>query len=212
MGFDIENEPMLLDEKYDLNDPTGWICARAAFMRSVLGGDNPIKIASGAVGGAYSNGANFKSWVTSCPSLDIVSVHDYSQTGWSEQNFIGKGDGKLVHIEEWVAPQGSSQASEYAANAAALNALGIPWCIWEILPHQTCSSSDSDNSGLIIDGGIDVAGPMQAADATVATQDCEFQRFLELCGLLMESRDRYHLLKQTSNCLVGIERMWLDNQ
>ena len=77
MAFDIENEPMLAESKYQAGDPTGWICARAAHMRDELGADNPIKIVSGGVGGTYDNGANDAPWVTSCPCVDIVSIQYY---------------------------------------------------------------------------------------------------------------------------------------
>ncbi|KAH8893554.1 hypothetical protein GQ53DRAFT_763151 [Thozetella sp. PMI_491] len=171
MGFDIENEPMLLEQKYLANDPSGWICARAAHMRSVLGAQNPIKIASGGVGGAYSNGANFASWVTGCTNLDVVSVHYYDDFGWSSANFIGQGKGKLVHIEEWTTKEGSNQASLYASDAKAINALGIPWCLWQILPQSTCSPYQGDGNGLRINSGIDVATPIKNANSITAAQD-----------------------------------------
>ena len=165
---------MLLDRKWEMNDPTGWICARSAHMRSVLGASNPIKIASGGVGGSYDNGANFANWVTSCPSLDIVSVHYYRNDGLDDQSFVSKGKGKLVMMEEWTTHQGSGQAGQYKAGAYAMNKIGLPWMLWQILPHQTCSTRDSDNSGLVINGGIDVKGPMTAAKNSKAAQDCEY--------------------------------------
>lgn len=55
------------------NDPDGWFCGRANHMRSVLGANNPIKIASGGAGGDYSHNCNFISAVTNCGQIDMIS-------------------------------------------------------------------------------------------------------------------------------------------
>jgi hypothetical protein len=74
MGFDVQNEPMAPKQsECTNNDVHGWLCGRAAHMRSVLGAENAIKIGSGGIGGDYYWNCNFMQAALQCPELDMIS-------------------------------------------------------------------------------------------------------------------------------------------
>jgi mannan endo-1,4-beta-mannosidase len=179
MGFDIQNEAWVTDNKWqNQSDPTGWVCSRADHIRSELGYENPIKVCSGGVGGSYANGINDAPFVTGCGNIDLLSIHYYGVDGLkAQQNWLSKANGKLVHVEEWTTnPTTGDQEQQYAQNAGAINGLGIPWCFWPVLPNSTCpfSQSDPDKSGIFIDDPTkDLGTPMRDAQNTVAAQSCK---------------------------------------
>lgn len=72
MAFDLQNEPFA-PEPAKCRQPSAekWVCGRASHMRSVLGAENPIRVASGGFGGDVSHGCTFVG--TSCEDLDIMS-------------------------------------------------------------------------------------------------------------------------------------------
>ena len=74
MGFDLQNEPMTTKPSECLDGDThGWICGRAKHLRKVLGDKNPIKVATGGIGGDFSHQCNLISAATQCDALDLIS-------------------------------------------------------------------------------------------------------------------------------------------
>ena len=72
MAFDLQNEPFAAEPaKCQQPSAEKWVCGRASHMRSVLGAENPIRVASGGFGGDSSHGCTFVG--TSCDDLDIMS-------------------------------------------------------------------------------------------------------------------------------------------
>lgn len=190
MGFDLQNEPMStkVAECQGSNPPgANWPCGRAAFMRSILGDNNPIKIASGGIGGDISHDCNFMEAAVTCPELDIISIHRYAGSEgnnggdeWSGAipGYLSDANGKLVIIEEWGVNQYGGNTdidTEFPAQADDINRGGVPWIYWQIVPSETCSynpADDSDDSFSIFEGGsVNIAGPMKAASSTTGAQD-----------------------------------------
>lgn len=189
MAFDLQNEPMATKiEECTGSSPAGadWPCGRAEHMRSVLGADNPIQIASGGIGGDISKECNFMSAAVTCDALDLIAIHRYagnlaSNPGeWSGavDKYLSDANGKLVYVEEWGVKQyqGAADAAvEYPAQAGDLNKGQLPWVYWQIVPEMTCDydpKEDGDDSFSIpVDADVDIAGPMKEAASTPAAQD-----------------------------------------
>ena len=190
MAFDLQNEPMATKTaECKGSNPAGanWPCGRATHMRSVLGSSNPIKIATGGVGGDISQGCNFMAAAVNCPAIDILSIHRYAgneasnggnEWGGSAQSWIDQAKGKLVMVEEWGVRQYQGFANivtEYAAQANDLSGSGIPWLYWQIVPTKDCNydpNNDGDDSFSIFQGSsVDIAGPIKKAASTTARQD-----------------------------------------
>lgn len=181
MAFDLQNEPMA-PKTAECNtaqgDRYGWICGRAAHLRSLLGANNPIKVASGGIGGDISHGCNLVAQAVNCPQLDIISIHRYAgaqaanpnQWANSARSWIAQAKGKLVMVEEWGVREADAP-SEYPAQANDINAGAIPWLYWQILPPYKCSGGGTDGFNIYMDGTTDVAGPMRRAASKVAAQN-----------------------------------------
>lgn len=198
MGFDLQNEPFASKtEECTYNSAQRWACGRAKTMRSVLGGNNPIKIATGGFGGDISHGCTFMSSAMQCPEIDIISgkppllsnnlafptnnvVHRYAgpegqnQNQWSNSynGWLKQTNGKLVFVEEWGVDRTKYDTkSEFPANTRDMNSAGLPWVYWQILPQKKCNVGDSDPFGFFIDSGVDVAGQVKAASNAQSKQD-----------------------------------------
>ncbi|KAI0165347.1 glycoside hydrolase [Hypoxylon sp. FL1284] len=187
MAFDLQNEPM----STKTSECTGtagasWVCGRAQHMRSELGADNPIRVASGGIGGDISKNCNFMPAAVNCDQLDLISVHRYAGNEASNPNewsgaasgYVSQANGKLVYVEEWGVRQyqGAAQASvEYPAQADDMNKAGLPWIYWQIAPAKTCNydpTTDGDDSFTIFEGSdVDIAGPMKGASSAAGLQD-----------------------------------------
>ncbi|KAI6081001.1 glycoside hydrolase [Hypoxylon rubiginosum] len=187
MAFDLQNEPMSTKtEECTGTAGANWVCGRAQYMRSVLGANNPIKIASGGLGGDISKGCTFMSAAVNCGQLDMIAIHRYAGTEAANPNewsasasgYVSQAKGKLVYIEEWGVRQygGAAQASvEYPAQANDMNKVGLPFLYWQIVPPKTCSYdpiADADDSfSIFTDSGVDIGGPMKKASSTTGLQD-----------------------------------------
>ncbi|KAJ6444550.1 LOW QUALITY PROTEIN: beta- -mannanase protein [Purpureocillium lavendulum] len=183
MAFDLQNEPFAA--KTDECSGNGaaaktWVCGRSDALRAALGADSPIKIASGGFGGDYSKDCSFFAGAMSCSSLDIVAVHRYAGSEASNPNqwtssyegWLSDANGKLVFVEEWGVDTASlDPKAEFPANTADMNAGGLPWVYWQLLPSKKCDSSDSDGFGFFIDAGVDVAGQAKGAAGATSKQD-----------------------------------------
>jgi mannan endo-1,4-beta-mannosidase len=165
MGFDIQNECFVADTMYDdddvgVNDRAGWVNGRCRHLREVLGWDNPIKVCSGGVGGDWAHNRNFAPYVLDSPNLDIISVHYYNQDGKeADHGWLDNTNGKLVHCEEFTQDpkDGKDQNALYQAATSAMNGMGVPWCVWQVLPRASCPefdwSKEDDWYGIFIDDG-----------------------------------------------------------
>ncbi|RKU49363.1 hypothetical protein DL546_001301 [Coniochaeta pulveracea] len=184
MGFDLQNEPMAPKLSECTNgDVHGWVCGRAAHMRTVLGAQNPIKIGSGGIGGDYSHGCNLLPAALNCPQLDMISVHRYAggeannanQWANNARSWI-KQTSKLLVVEEWgVNTLTYNPVTEFPANTQDMNSVGLPWLYWQILPAKECDSSINDDSshafGIQLGSGTDVSTPMHQASSVTGLQD-----------------------------------------
>ncbi|XXG96871.1 hypothetical protein Hte_003162 [Hypoxylon texense] len=187
MAFDLQNEPMSPDTSVCKNDdPQGWLCGRAKHMRATLGADNPIRIATGGVGGDISHGCAFARAATRCAEVDLVAVHRYggrqasSPGQWSSGagQWVDQAGGKLVFVEEWGVDTGSSDPeTELPAQAGDLNKVGMPNLYWQFLPKQSggCSynpkSDSGDKFGIFVEGDTDIASVVKGASSADAIQD-----------------------------------------
>lgn len=187
MAFDLQNEPMSTKvEECQSGAGAAWVCGRAQHMRSVLGGDNPIKVSSGGIGGDISKSCNFMDAAVNCAQLDMIAVHRYagnlaSNPGeWSgaAAGYVSSAKGKLVYVEEWGVRQyqgAADAASEYPAQANDMNKAGLPWLYWQIVPPATCSydpkNDGSDSFSIFAGSSVDIAGAMKGASQTTGLQD-----------------------------------------
>ncbi len=107
-------------------------------------------------------------------------VHRYAGPEGSNQNqwtnsynsWLQKTNNKLVYVEEWgdnTTRYGIQQ--EFPANTRVMNAGGLPWIYWQILPSKKCDVSDNDPFGFYIDSGVDVAGQVKGASSANSKQD-----------------------------------------
>ncbi|CAM1502502.1 Fc.00g044860.m01.CDS01 [Cosmosporella sp. VM-42] len=181
MAFDLQNEPFASDpSKCTYSNTQAWACGRAATLRSILGANNRIKIASGGLGGDISHGCTFMSSAMTCPQLDIVSVHRYAgpegsnpnQWANSYKSWRSQANGKLVQLEEWGVDTTKYNAkTEFPANTKDMNSAGLPWLYWMYLPTKKCNVQDTDQFPFYIDSGVPIAEQMKAANSASCPQD-----------------------------------------
>lgn len=181
MAFDIQNEPFASEASKCFQASAGeWACGRAATMRNVLGGNNPIKIATGGFGGDISHDCTFEAAATTCPQIDIVSVHRYAgpqgsnpgQWAGSYSDWIGRSNGKLVNLEEWgVDTSQYDPSSEFPQNTQDMNGAGLPWIYWQLLPAKKCDVADGDPFGFYVDSGVPYAQQVKNAASADSPQN-----------------------------------------
>lgn len=181
MAFDLQNEAFSSKTSECTNSAAqGWACGRAATLRNALGASNPIKIATGGLGGDISHGCTFMSSAMSCPQIDLVAVHRYA--GPESQNpkqwtniynsWLGQTKGKLVYVEEWgVDTSKYNIQDEFKTNTQDMNAGGLPWVYWQILPQKKCNVDDGDHFGFYLNSGVDVASAAKGASSANSKQD-----------------------------------------
>ncbi|KAK8022439.1 hypothetical protein PG993_013206 [Apiospora rasikravindrae] len=183
MGFDLQNEPFTANTSACTNnDAHDWACGRATHLRTELGKDNPLIVASGGLGGDYSHGCTFMARAVGCAALDAVAVHRYasvpgqwdaSAAGWADQ-----AGGKLVFVEEWgIDAARYNQTAAFPAEAASFNEVGLPAFYWQfLLPSvaqcpYTAAGDAGDHFGIVYDSGVDLARGMRQARESEALQD-----------------------------------------
>ena len=181
MAFDLENEPFSSKTaECQTGYASSWACGRAQTLRSTLGAESPIKIATGGFGGDISQGCTWAAGAASCPEIDIISVHRYAgpessnegQWANSYKSWISESNGKLVHLEEWgVNTNDYNPDTEFPANTEDMNKGGLPWSYWQLLPAQKCSSNDMDGFGFFINSGVPWQAQAQAASAATSPQN-----------------------------------------
>lgn len=124
----------------------------ASAIKSSLGNDNSILVTTG--GGAYLANSLLDAYF-SCASLDVLAIHAYG-TGDFETSKLkiyvdhAKTAGKKLIMQEWGACytnaanndcNGGSAISTGTRDAnikkwaAQIDAAGIPWFYWQILPN-----------------------------------------------------------------------------
>lgn len=186
-SFSQQNEPMCADTTLcKNNDEAKWLCDIALAMRISLGGQNPIKIASGGIGGDESHGCTTIQAATSCGQIDIIAAHKYAglqannPVQWSGNiaSWLSKSNGKLVFIEEWgVDAARSYQPDEFKAQAADINVGGVPNLYWQFLAPQNSAcpydpkTDSGDHFGIFVKGAADIGGVVAKANAATAKQD-----------------------------------------
>jgi mannan endo-1,4-beta-mannosidase len=130
LAFDIENEPFQFTDDGANNDPSGWLCGRAANFKNYIE-DSNIKVATGGIGGDQSHNYNMLPAALACPSIDLMSVHAYvgdaSTWGSIMPGFESSSasNNKLVYVEEWGVS--TSYNSDFNSQSSAINQIGYPW-------------------------------------------------------------------------------------
>jgi mannan endo-1,4-beta-mannosidase len=178
-----QNEPMTanITECTD-GDQHDWICGRATHIRSELGADNSIIVASGGIGGDYSHGCTFISKATECSALDAIAIHRYASVpgNWasSANSWASQANNKLIYVEEWGINAASyDQSSAFPSEVENMNSVGLPSLYWEfILPSvsacpYTAAEDSGDQFGIVYNSGVDISGPMHEATESTALQD-----------------------------------------
>ncbi|KAG7409071.1 hypothetical protein Forpe1208_v011271 [Fusarium oxysporum f. sp. rapae] len=105
---------------------TSWQCTMAKSIKYNLNGNSKILVTTG--GGAYLDNSLLDAYFT-CDSLDVLAIHAYGVADLTTsrlQPFVDKAKkaGKKLIMQEWV--------PKWAAN---IDAAGIPWFYWQILPN-----------------------------------------------------------------------------
>ncbi|KAH9900470.1 glycoside hydrolase family 5 protein [Xylariomycetidae sp. FL2044] len=185
-AFDIQNEPMSPDTsvcKSD-GDSKGWLCNVAKHMRETLGADNPIRIATGGIGGDDSHGCSMIKAATGCDQIDLIAIHRYTgpqssnPTQWSgsTKKWVDQSNSKLVFVEEWgVDTSKNSPKTELAAQAADLNKASVPNLYWQYLPKKTCdynpAKDSGDKFGIFVESDTNIKSVVQQSNNADALQD-----------------------------------------
>ncbi|KAL6876829.1 glycoside hydrolase family 5 protein [Trichoderma novae-zelandiae] len=147
LAFDLQNEPFQFTSDGANNDPSNWLCNRATNFKKYIT-DSNIKVATGGIGGDQVHGYNLLSKALTCSSIDIMSIHAYvgQADTWGSLlpgfESTAASNNKLLHVEEWGVQ--TDYSSGFDDQAVSLNAQGIPWTYWQMIPGsdgtQSCSS------------------------------------------------------------------------
>ncbi|KAI1781319.1 hypothetical protein F4818DRAFT_436511 [Hypoxylon cercidicola] len=147
-----QNEPMSPDTSVcKNNDPRGWLCA-----------DNPVRIATGRIGGDISHDCTSAKAATQCAEVDLIAVHLYggsqasSPSQWSDgaKQWVEQAGGKLVFVE-WGVNTGSSEPkTELPAQTGDLNKAAMPDLYRQFLPRQNGGCSYNP-FGIFVEGASD---------------------------------------------------------
>ncbi|TFK75578.1 glycoside hydrolase family 5 protein [Pluteus cervinus] len=128
-SFEIQNEGM-----GHMNQVApDWWCGRANTIRSVLG-NTGILISTG---GGTDLPTSLQSQFWSCPTLQIIALHDYNlDPGYIASYVDGAkpkaiNSGKRMIYEEFGATGGNKQ-NQIKSVTDLLIATGVPWMYWEI--------------------------------------------------------------------------------
>ncbi|CAI0649448.1 unnamed protein product [Colletotrichum noveboracense] len=149
-AFEAQNEAM-----HPQGDPaalTSWQCTMAQSIKDNLKGNSDILVTTG--GGAYVDNSLLEPYF-SCAALDVLAIHAYGVDDFATSKlrpYVTKAQnaGKKLIMQEWGAcytdapnhdcnggsPLGTSTRDSNIRNwAASIDAAGIPWFYWQILPN-----------------------------------------------------------------------------
>ncbi|KAJ7024988.1 glycoside hydrolase family 5 protein [Mycena alexandri] len=138
-GLEPQNEPMIFDQSFYLSH-LSWICNAAQQIRNNVGDPNQLIFTGGGSAAASVQPFFFGS---SCPAIDVVAIHDYTD---GYDSYIpsaisqAQAAGKKLIIEEWGSLVGSGRTANLDSNVQKINNYKVPWVYWELIsnpdPHQ----------------------------------------------------------------------------
>ncbi|KAJ6562737.1 glycoside hydrolase family 5 protein [Mycena vulgaris] len=138
-GLEPQNEPMIFDQAF-YTSHLSWICNAAQQIRNNVGDRNQLIFTGGGSAAASVQPFFFGS---SCPAVDVVAIHDYTDgydsympSAISQAQAAGK---KLI-VQEWGSLVGSGRTANLNSNTQKINNYKVPWVYWELItnadPHQ----------------------------------------------------------------------------
>ncbi|KAH9839943.1 glycoside hydrolase [Rhodofomes roseus] len=167
-GFEAENEAMIGDGQSFVEAHQQWQCDRAGTIKGQLGDNSGILVMTGG-----------ESWLSesvqpgflSCDALDVISIHAYGTgdlTTDALSPYVSQAQdaGKMLILEEWGAcyfdtsnndcPQGDALDSDTRNSnivnwAAQIDAAGLPWLYWQVLPNADPHDGYDYEIGLVDD-------------------------------------------------------------
>ncbi|KAB5578651.1 glycoside hydrolase superfamily [Coniochaeta sp. 2T2.1] len=150
-AFEAQNEAMHQQE--NPSALTSWQCTMAQTIKDHLcGSSSPILVTTG--GGSYLDNSLLDPYF-SCPALDVLAIHAYGPGDFDTSRLTtyvtkARNAGKKLIMQEWGACctdapnancNGGSPLAESVRDenirrwAASIDAAGIPWFYWQILPN-----------------------------------------------------------------------------
>ena len=131
---------------------TSWQCTMAQAIKDRLGGSSSILVTTG--GGSYLDNSLLDPYFR-CAALDVLAIHAYGTGDFGTSKLAGyvtkaQKAGKKLIMQEWGAcytdaanqncngrsPLGRSTRDDNIRRwAASIDAAGIPWFYWQILPN-----------------------------------------------------------------------------
>ncbi|KAJ7479277.1 glycoside hydrolase family 5 protein [Mycena latifolia] len=138
-GLEPQNEPMIFDQAF-YTSHLSWICNAAQQIRNNVGDRNQLIFTGGGSAAASVQPFFFGS---SCPAIDVVAIHDYTD-GYDSYmpSAINQAQaaGKKLIVEEWGSLVGSGRTANLNSNVQKINNYKVPWLYWEVIsnvdPHQ----------------------------------------------------------------------------
>ncbi|GJC94574.1 glycoside hydrolase family 5 protein [Colletotrichum higginsianum] len=149
-AFEAQNEAM-----HPQGNPAAlasWQCTMAQSIKDNLKGNTGILVTTG--GGAYLDNSLLDPYF-SCSALDVLAIHAYGVNDFATSRLLpyvarARNAGKKLIMQEWGAcytnapnhdcrggsPLGAGTRDANIRNwAASIDAAGIPWFYWQILPN-----------------------------------------------------------------------------
>ncbi|KAF9888222.1 hypothetical protein FE257_009217 [Aspergillus nanangensis] len=184
-AFEAQNEAMHQQE--NPSALTSWQCTMAQAIQDNLSGNTGILVTTG--GGAYLSNSLLDAYF-SCDALDVLAIHAYG-TGDFATNALSpyvdraKDAGKMLIMQEWgacytdasnnncnggSALNSGTRDSNIGKWAASIDAAGIPWFYWQILPN------DDPHQGWDYEVGVDDVNweALKAAGLAAGNADAAF--------------------------------------
>ncbi|EGN98370.1 glycoside hydrolase family 5 protein [Serpula lacrymans var. lacrymans S7.3] len=187
-AFEAENEAMIGQGQTYIQDHQQWQCDRASTIKGVLGSNSNILVVTGGESWmAESVQPNF----LNCSSLDVISIHSYGTGDFatsSIQTYVQQAQsaGKKLLFEEWGAcyfstsnnncPTGSAldadtRNSNIKTWASQIDAAGVPWLYWQVLPNADPHQDQDFEVGLNDSSWSTLQAAAQAALQATAAFD-----------------------------------------
>ncbi|KZL81501.1 glycoside hydrolase family 5 protein [Colletotrichum incanum] len=149
-AFEAQNEAM--HPQGNVPALASWQCTMAQSIKDNLKGNIGILVSTG--GGAYLDNSLLDPYF-SCGALDVLAIHAYGVEDFAKSKLRGyvtkaQNAGKKLIMQEWGAcyidapnhncnggsPLSTSVRDANIRNwAASIDAAGIPWFYWQILPN-----------------------------------------------------------------------------